>query len=181
MLIVMISGWAGSGKDTAAAVLVALGFARFGFADELKDHVASTYGVPRGQMDTQEGKKQEWIPGETVRQLLIRVGEAERAIDQDVWVKRVARKAACLDRIVISDWRLPEEHASMCRHFPGARVLRIRIQRWARPALADRTETALDAEKHDYVVENNGDLSLYLRSLKRLFSAPPFLEPSHLC
>jgi hypothetical protein len=41
--IIWLSGWASSGKDTAAEAIVGLGGVRFAFADSLKDLVAEKY------------------------------------------------------------------------------------------------------------------------------------------
>ena len=45
-VIIMLSGWAGSGKDAAASILMdELGFQRFAFADPLKHDVARETGI----------------------------------------------------------------------------------------------------------------------------------------
>jgi len=55
--ILMLRGYKRSGKDTAAAELVNLGFERRGFADSLKDSVSTEFGVPRWQMDDPSTKE----------------------------------------------------------------------------------------------------------------------------
>jgi cytidylate kinase len=51
-MIVAVSGWKGSGKDTAAKILVEkYGFRRVAFADVLKDMVADQYGIVRSHCD----------------------------------------------------------------------------------------------------------------------------------
>jgi hypothetical protein len=58
MKIVAISGWKGSGKDTAAKILVdKFGFKRVSFADALKDIVAEQYGLSRASLDDQSVKE----------------------------------------------------------------------------------------------------------------------------
>lgn len=58
MKIVAISGWKGSGKDTVANFLVrTYGFKRLSFADELKDMMASQYGIPRSHFDDRDYKE----------------------------------------------------------------------------------------------------------------------------
>jgi len=58
MLIVAISGWKGSGKDTAADFLVKkYGFHRIGFADPLKDSVARQFDIVRSHCDLPEFKE----------------------------------------------------------------------------------------------------------------------------
>lgn len=57
MKVVAVSGWAGSGKDTIANILIAeYGFKRVGFADPLKDTVAEQFGFDRASLDDQNQK-----------------------------------------------------------------------------------------------------------------------------
>lgn len=56
-MIVLISGWKHSGKDTAASWLIEAGYRRVGFADKLKDMVSSEYGVKREALERQELKE----------------------------------------------------------------------------------------------------------------------------
>jgi len=58
MKIIAISGWKGSGKDTAANILIDdFGFTRIGFADKLKDNVAEAYRLNRKSLDDQSLKE----------------------------------------------------------------------------------------------------------------------------
>lgn len=58
MKVIAISGWKRSGKDTTADELVKNhNFKRIGFADPLKDSVASEYGIPRSHCDDPEFKE----------------------------------------------------------------------------------------------------------------------------
>ena len=51
-MIIALSGWKQSGKDSAAKILIEeFGFKRIAFADVLKDMVAEEYGIPRNWMD----------------------------------------------------------------------------------------------------------------------------------
>jgi len=57
-MIVALSGWKGSGKDTAASILVEkYGFRRIAFADVLKDMVADQYGIDRTSLDDPKRKE----------------------------------------------------------------------------------------------------------------------------
>lgn len=57
MKVVAVSGWAGSGKDTLANLLIkTYGFKRIGFADPLKDTVAEQFGFDRASLDDQNQK-----------------------------------------------------------------------------------------------------------------------------
>lgn len=58
MKVVMISGWKGSGKDTAADFLMKKHkFKRVAFADPLKDIVANEWDIPRSWCDDREYKE----------------------------------------------------------------------------------------------------------------------------
>jgi len=57
-ILVAVSGWYHSGKDTVAHELVQHGFQQLAFAKTLKDHTAQQYGFPREWCDTAEGKQQ---------------------------------------------------------------------------------------------------------------------------
>lgn len=57
-LVIALSGWRYSGKDTVAAYLVdTFLFRRLGFADVLKDEVARQYGIQREWLDIPEFKE----------------------------------------------------------------------------------------------------------------------------
>lgn len=58
MKVVAISGWARSGKDTAAKILIEdYGFNRIAFADPLKNTVAEQFGFERQSLDNQSLKE----------------------------------------------------------------------------------------------------------------------------
>ena len=59
MKIVLLSGFAGAGKDTFAEVLCQhKGYRRFAFADPIKEMVADQLGIPVQILHDPEGKKQ---------------------------------------------------------------------------------------------------------------------------
>ena len=45
-MIILLSGWAGSGKDAAALLLEEMNFVRLAFADAIKIEVAAATGIP---------------------------------------------------------------------------------------------------------------------------------------
>jgi deoxynucleotide monophosphate kinase-like protein len=58
MKVIAISGWKGSGKDTAANYLIEKkNYLRVAFADPLKDMVATTYNIPRSSLDDPKVKE----------------------------------------------------------------------------------------------------------------------------
>ena len=51
-MVILLSGFAGSGKDTLAAPMIKeLGYTRIALADALKDEVAEQYGISRQSLD----------------------------------------------------------------------------------------------------------------------------------
>jgi len=58
MVIVMLSGWAGSGKDTLAKQMIdEISYSRVAFADVLKDMVAEQYDITRESLDDRDQKE----------------------------------------------------------------------------------------------------------------------------
>lgn len=164
--IIMMSGWAGSGKDTTADYLVEhKGYIRMAFADALKDTVSETRNIPREWMNTHEGKARV-VNGKTVRAYLIEDGQEAREKDPAVWVKVVAKSITALpadSHVVISDWRLPNEYTILKELFDN--VVRVRVNRFKEPPINDYTETALDKEAFEVVLENTGTREEFLRVL----------------
>lgn len=152
-MIIGISGKIGTGKSTMADEIVRLlswtgiKAERYSFATALKDEVAEIFGVERGLMDTQEGKKTTvTVPalygtyeefkaagcitmGITIRELLQKWGAVRRAEDSGYWTNKVAEyHAANPDAVlVVDDMRFLNEVELCERHgftvrlnpFPG--------------------------------------------------------------
>ena len=85
MLVILLSGWSGSGKDAVASILTErAGFKRFAFADPLKEIVAEELKIPlhwchdpvRKASPVREG-------GSLLREILIERGQAIRAERND--------------------------------------------------------------------------------------------------
>jgi hypothetical protein len=158
-VVIMLSGYMGSGKDTVGAILCQkYGFRRVAFADCLKDEVSHLYDVSRSDLDTQDGKARLHVPtGNTIRKLLIDHGQMRRGQDQDYWVKHVVRlvQASRNRRFVVTDWRFPNEFSSLNRALSEeADVHTWRVHRYLTPPLMNETETALDDFRFHRVVEN---------------------------
>jgi hypothetical protein len=119
--ILLLAGWSSAGKDTLGRRLVAgHGFTRFAFADAVKDKAAEIYRFDRGLADTEEGKRS-LVPGSdhmNIRDALIRFGENEKvAHGKGIWSTRLAEAIAASEasRIVVTDWRFPEELVELQR------------------------------------------------------------------
>jgi hypothetical protein len=173
-MIIGLSGYAQSGKDTLGAVLVSnYGFTRFAFADALKEVVyrlnpfiqweilvdsAGPYTKHQRVQDVVDAHGWEMakrIP--EVRRLLQVMGtEAGRQVLGDnIWVDTVLNQINGRDA-VITDCRFPNEAEAVKAR--GGYVVRV-----TRPGVeavnAHPSETALDDYPFDCIVNNNGSLS----------------------
>ena len=192
-LILALSGWAGSGKDTAGAALVEfLGFQRLSFADALKHNTAVQYGLPVECFHDRELKEAaimqfpvtetEGIPlGASVdsveywtpRGLAILEGRTKRLVDPDYWVRLLftpmfAAEQVGLTLFVLTDWRFPNEVAALRRLNPEYEIVTVRIDRFEETISMDDSETALNNEEFDHVIANHGTEEQFITSVTAL-------------
>jgi hypothetical protein len=167
MSIIGLSGYARSGKDSAAAILVdECGFTRVAFADVLRD---MAYAIdPYVQLHNQDsfGRLSTiidiygWDRAKTafpdVRRFLQRLGtEGGRDIlGENIWVDTAFARAPS-DKLVITDLRFPNEvDAVKARGGTTARI--------HRPGVAapnnHASEHSLDGISFDYNINNDGSL-----------------------
>ncbi len=168
MHIWLLSGYAGSGKDTIAAMMLELleSAQRNGFADAVKDEVAAMYDLTRESLDTQVGKARvlHFADGsrKTVRDLIIEHAETTKAAEGPaVWANRL--RAPNTVHWILSDWRFVAEHEALQRRFPDAHIHTVRIQRPSVQPLATYTEHELTTVPHDHTIDNSDSL-LYARN-----------------
>ncbi|MFJ7202129.1 hypothetical protein ACIQWR_01140 [Streptomyces sp. NPDC098789] len=133
--LIGLAGAAGSGKDTAAKALVAIGWQRRAFADKVKDFM---YAVNPWTVDDEingsfpladEVDRYGWSYAKSahpeVRKYLQRCGtEAGRTVlGENVWVDALFHDAAGWGPTVVTDVRFPNEAAEIVRR--GGRVVNI--------------------------------------------------------
>ncbi len=181
--LILLSGWAGSGKDSVADYLVtAHGYQKLSFAKVLKDMVAEQYGVERAAFDDREKKESpllnypvvskdsfskyvnEFMRGEhkpymgelyhTPRSLCILEGSIKRSVDANYWVKRAASQMKPGQAYVIADWRYKSEYEAIAAL--GLEPITIRINRFETTASVDPSERDLDAFSFKTLVSNSG-------------------------
>lgn len=133
MIVVGLSGYARSGKDTAAAELAKYGYERRAFADKLKQLAYdSNPWIPGGWDGTDlqtlvdtlgwDGAKEH----RDVRVYLQDLGLAARNnLGPDVWIRAVERELSLYGRYVFTDVRFPNE-AEWIRSRGGAVIQVIR-------------------------------------------------------
>ncbi|MCK9600707.1 MAG: hypothetical protein M0R06_16820 [Sphaerochaeta sp.] len=145
-----VSGKMRSGKDTLSEYLVKrYGFARFAFADRLKDVAVELFGMSASRKD---------------RHLLVGLGRKMCEVDQLVWVNYVLGKIPLRADVVISDVRFRYEY-DVLKAF-GFSMVRVTVDRDTQvkrvmkcgsavdiSLLDDRSETDLDTAQFDYFVD----------------------------
>ena len=161
--IIGLTGYAQSGKDTLASILVEkYGYSRIAFADKIRDFL---YGInpmvgcsPTGYLQDLvnlvgwDKAKQE----PQVRRLLQDLGISARdLIDEDIWVTAALSNVGKDQRVVITDVRF-ENEASMIKSMGGQlwRVKRAGVG----PVNDHVSESELDGCKVDQIFVNNGTL-----------------------
>jgi len=160
---VCFSGLAGSGKDTAAAVLIEeFGHRKMALADPLKEIARREFGW--------DGEKDE-----KGRRLLQVLGtEAGRAYNENLWVGRLIQ-ALPTDgtAVVTTDARFPNElDALRARGFVAVMVVRIGHAGLAGSNAMHPSETALDGYgPFDAVLYNTGPLESFKKKVSDWFRA----------
>jgi hypothetical protein len=174
MKIILLSGWAGSGKDTVADYLVTKhGYKKFAFATPLKDLASQLFSFPRELADSQEGKRQLWRVGyseKTIRQILLDVARIDKSrFGQDIYVNETVAQIAKESpdaQIIISDTRYLNE-IRVILEFAMKEKHEFdvwRINRLTSSPVDDISEHVLDTYRADVYISNSGD------SLEKLYS-----------
>lgn len=129
-MIVGITGFIGSGKDTVADYLVNFHeFRRESFANTLKDAVSAVFGWDRTMLEGRTKEAREWreeidpwwaerldMPTLTPRWVLQYWGTevCRRGFHDDIWIASLENKLRnSQDHVVISDCRFPNEIAAI--------------------------------------------------------------------
>jgi len=158
MNILLISGYAQSGKDTVAA---SCKFRRLAFADELKRTCATAHNLNL-ELFFDNATKDTPLIGrtETPRDLVLAHARVARAQDLDVYSKQIVSKIRSSQQqpVVISDWRYLREYEYIVSQFPDAHILRVRVVRDGIVPSSDPSEHDLDDAEMDAVIQNNGTL-----------------------
>lgn len=188
--LIGLSGYAQSGKDTAALTLIELGYERRAFADKLKalalylnpivDAHVEGYGYcdlgccgPEVELEllaSKLGTEVDWDRAkrhDEVRSLLQRLGVGAREILGDsVWIDAALHGLPdSTKNVVVTDLRFRNE-ADAIRGI-GGKVFRVE-RAGVGPVNGHVTETALDDYDFDAVIYNNGtieDLHVMVRNL----------------
>jgi hypothetical protein len=167
-MIIGLSGYAQSGKDTIANHLVEHhGFTRLAFADPIRE---ALYALNPSVTDIPElqGVSLQWIVDKMgwdfakvdspqVRRLLQRFGtEVGRELwGENFWVDKAMATAAKYDKVVIADVRYPNEYEAI--KSANGKMWRV-IKPGTEAVNKHESETALDDFLFDRVIPNVGTL-----------------------
>lgn len=160
-MLISITGFIGSGKDTVANYLTTNhGFKKESWAGSLKDAVAHVFGWDRELLEGTTKYSREWreqvdpwwserlnIPQLTPRWILQQWGTdvARRHFHNDIWIASVENKLRnTKDDIVLTDTRFPNEIKAI-KQLGGTTI---RINRGARPDWYDDAVAANVGPKH---------------------------------
>lgn len=186
MEIIALSGYARSGKDEAAKVLIEeFGFKRVAFADKLREVLyalnpvcgfqGNAFNMVLMPMYVQEvidrygwdGYK-ETEYGTEIRRLLQRLGtEAGRQTLWDsIWIDAALTGHPDDARLVITDTRFPNEAEAIIER--GGSIWRIR-RSGVGPANAHPSETSLDNWPFDCVLSNGSTLEAFRRNVRNCY------------
>jgi hypothetical protein len=161
--IIGLTGYAQSGKDTFASILVEkYGYSRIAFADKIRDFL---YGInpmvgcsPTGYLQDLvnlvgwDKAKQE----PQVRRLLQDLGISARdLISEDIWVTAALSSVSKDQRVVITDVRF-ENEAAMIKSM-GGQLWRVK-RSGVGPVNDHVSESEMDGYKVDQIFVNNGTL-----------------------
>lgn len=139
-MIVGVSGFIGSGKNSVADRLVQLGFIQTSFASPLKDAVATTFGWDREMLEGSTDESRQWretvdswwserlsLPQLTPRWVLQQWGTdvLRTAFHDDIWIASCEKRILqCGRNVVISDVRFPNEVYALKKM--GGIILRVK-------------------------------------------------------
>lgn len=162
-MIIGLSGYAQSGKDTVANILVEKhGFTRIAFADKLRECLYLTNPIVKPGMKVQDAvdemgwdKAKVRIP--EVRRLLQDIGVAARkTIDTDVWVNAAFEDTLKGIKYVITDVRFKNEAEAIDRR--DGQLIRV-VRPGVEAVNGHISEHDLDGYDFDRVIKNSGTIA----------------------
>jgi protein associated with RNAse G/E len=171
MSIILLRGFSHSGKDFVGDILCKkYGYERFAFADSLKKIIVEKYQCNIEQLHTQSGKLevcQSDSKKRTFRQILIEEALSLRNIDCDIFAKLcckdISQNVKDNYKIVITDWRYPNELEVLKNHFPNYKIYPVHIKRihQSESPILDISEYHLSDRIGDYTIYNSIDDTIY--------------------
>lgn len=178
-MIIGLSGYAQSGKDTAASFFE--GYERRAFADPMRDVLYTLNPIVKSGLNLQDAIDEDgWDKAKVrypeIRRLLQVLGtEVGRAKWGDnFWVWQATKGLNSNQNIVFTDVRFPNELEEI-KIFGGVTV---RIVRDGVEAVNTHpSESALDDAIFDFTIHNNGTLEELKAKIENLVQMLKFVEP----
>lgn len=177
-MIIGLSGYAQTGKDTVAKHLVErYGFTRIAFADPIRealyelDPILPDYpavpGIRLSWIVEKAGWEEVKKSSPEVRRMLQRMGtEVGRNLwGQDFWVSQALQEASKHENVVFTDVRFPNELEAILK--ANGEVWRV-VKKDVSAVNRHSSETALDHYQFNKIITNNGsfeDLHVLVDSL----------------
>ena len=171
MSIILIRGYSNSGKDFVGRILCEkYGYQRFAFADSLKSIVATQIGCDVSLLHSQTGKAQICETDSqkrTWRQILLDKARHLRNTDPDTFVNHLCQQiqnlSECSPKIVITDWRYPNECSVLQTRFPDFVVIPLHIIRSGQleSPVDDISENLLCDRTEDYTIVNQMNNTIF--------------------
>ena len=170
MHIILLRGYSQSGKDFVGKILCdKYGFKRFAFADSLKKIVAKNFQCELDQLHSQAGKLEicsNDVRGRTYRQILIDEAFRLREMDAGIFAKFCCQDISaegCPERIVITDWRYPNELDIIARLLPEYTATTVHVKRNGqdKSPVNDISEYHLANRTNDYTILNTMSDAIY--------------------
>lgn len=159
--LIGLTGFAGSGKDTVADILVAeYGYVKFAFADPLREMLLilnPNIGSPKSLADLIDENGWRWVKQRfpEVRRLMQVLGTdiVRNKIDQSFWVNTLAKRLEGIEKAVIADVRFSDE-AGLIKERGGQvwRVNRSGLQR------LNHVSENIDLIEVDLIINNDASL-----------------------
>jgi len=171
-MIIGLTGYAQSGKDTIAKILVDnYDYKRIAFADKIREFLYETApGHVRLLVDEVGWDKAK--QNQAVRELIQNTGVGARKVfGEDFWIHQAVKGYKNLDNVVITDVRFTNE-ADYIKCFPGAQLWRVK-RVGVEAVNSHLSETQLDGYPVDQILVNNGTIAdLEALVLRRLVGLP---------
>ena len=174
-MIIGLSGYARSGKDTVAGMLMGLhGYEQVAFADKIRELLYEM--DPLVMHNYMDFRLQDIVDSKTwevaktefpeVRRLLQDLGVGARKLfSEDFWVYQVLSDVVPQDKLVISDVRF--ENEAQCIKAFGGQIWRIN-----RPGVEAANDHVSEHQLNDWdfdaVIENDGDMPELMGKIKAL-------------
>jgi hypothetical protein len=171
MSIILLRGFSTSGKDFVGQILCEkYNYRRFAFADSLKEIVAEKFKCSVDILHSQSGKIKICDNDplkRTYRQILIDEALELRNKDSGIFGKlccdKINSESDIPDKIVITDWRYPNEFEILKQRFPKYIITPVNIIRFDQitSPVNDNSEYELNNRKFDYIIYNYLDDTIY--------------------